>query len=399
MFGPTTGKLADATRSVIETLEQRRLLTYTPGGIGDPDLDGGSAYELPPGLGGVGDPGPAVDEGQGDGGEGGGNGSENGGDDGSENGDGEGEGGVVVSPFANGISITGSGRGLLDDQRTFGVAAGSELPEGTTYHWQVRDAQGNLVAEGDQSSFAFGPAAAGEYLITVTVEDGEGHQATASTPYVVLPMRPDPIFNGDRTKLALVVDGTDGDDVILISPSRKVGSLTLSFNGVVSRISPPAGAAITRIIADGRNGNDQVIVDLSVTTPAILYGGNGNDRLRGGGGHDVLIGGDGNDQIGGGPAGELLIGGRGNDRLYGKPGSDILIGGYTDLDEYSEENQRALCHALTRWLAARSVDMKLQRLQRNLGPFMHDDGEVDRLAGGRGYDQLIKGLADGGLLT
>lgn len=386
MFGFTSDKLADATRSVVETLERRTMLAYTPGGIGDPDLDGGPADELPPGLGGVGDPGPGTEDGDGEG---------NG--DGEDNGEGNGE--FVVNPFSSGISITGTGRGLLDDQRTFGVAAGSALPDGTTYHWQVRDGQGNLVAEGDESSFAFGPAAAGEYLVTVTVDDGDGHEMSASSPYVVLPMRPDPCFNGDRTKLALVVDGTDGDDVILISPSRKVGSLTLSFNGVVSRISPPAGAAITRIIADGRNGNDQVIVDLSVTTPAILYGGNGNDRLRGGGGHDVLIGGDGNDQIGGGPTGELLIGGSGNDHLYGKPGSDILIGGYTDLDDYSAENQRALCNVLARWLSARTVEMKLQRLQRNLGPSMHDDGAVDRLAGGRGYDSLIRGLADRGLLT
>lgn len=59
----------------------------------------------------------------------------------------------------------------------------------------------------------------------------------------------------------------------------------------------------------------------------IVFGGAGNDNLRGDAGADLLYGGAGNDILSGGVGDDILIGGAGNDTLYGGVGNDILSGG------------------------------------------------------------------------
>jgi len=58
-----------------------------------------------------------------------------------------------------------------------------------------------------------------------------------------------------------------------------------------------------------------------------LDGGAGNDLLDGGNGDDYLDGGDGDDTLLGGPGNDLLDGGNGNDELIGGAGNDMLFGG------------------------------------------------------------------------
>ena len=73
---------------------------------------------------------------------------------------------------------------------------------------------------------------------------------------------------------------------------------------------------VSRIVFEGRDGNDTFTNNTSV--PAVAYGGNGNDRLTGGVGSDELYGDDGND---------VLLGNNGDDVLYGGNGNDVLKGG------------------------------------------------------------------------
>ena len=60
---------------------------------------------------------------------------------------------------------------------------------------------------------------------------------------------------------------------------------------------------------------------------ARLSGGAGNDVLLGGQGKNVLVGGAGNDTLSGGGANDVLYGDAGNDLLYGNDGNDKLFGG------------------------------------------------------------------------
>ncbi|MCG9481592.1 putative Ig domain-containing protein [Acinetobacter pittii] len=65
-----------------------------------------------------------------------------------------------------------------------------------------------------------------------------------------------------------------------------------------------------------------------------IHGGEGNDQLFGGDGEDQLEGGNGDDVIDSGEGNDQLIGGTGNDRLRGGDGNDQLQGG--EGDDYLE---------------------------------------------------------------
>ena len=56
-----------------------------------------------------------------------------------------------------------------------------------------------------------------------------------------------------------------------------------------------------------------------------MYGGSGNDVLKGDAGNDYLSGNSGDDQLYGGSGDDKLIGGSGNDILEGGSGNNTLI--------------------------------------------------------------------------
>jgi Ca2+-binding RTX toxin-like protein len=121
--------------------------------------------------------------------------------------------------------------------------------------------------------------------------------------------------------------GTDGNDHIRVS--RRVGpngpEAVAEINGQ-TLVAGYQGGDTVRVLA-GR-GNDEVIVDPSVTTwRTELFGEDGNDRLVGGPLADRLDGGLGNDDLDGGDGDDDLTGGDGNDHLQGDAGNDRLDGG------------------------------------------------------------------------
>jgi uncharacterized protein YkwD len=77
-------------------------------------------------------------------------------------------------------------------------------------------------------------------------------------------------------------------------------------------------ASVKKIVVDVGAGNDRVVIAATITKPACLYGGKGNDTLVGGAGKDQIYGGHGFD---------ILNGRGGNDALYGGALTDTLSGG------------------------------------------------------------------------
>ena len=67
--------------------------------------------------------------------------------------------------------------------------------------------------------------------------------------------------------------------------------------------------------------------DTAVPSGEILYGGSGDDELRGGGGDDTIYGYAGEDEIYGGGGNDVIYGGADRDRLYGDAGDDTIYGG------------------------------------------------------------------------
>ena len=122
----------------------------------------------------------------------------------------------------------------------------------------------------------------------------------------------------------LQVVGTDRNDAITFS---QVGDRlrVVAVLGGVRRTEFFRMAAVASIRVLARGGND--VVDNQTVRAALMFGGNGNDTLRGGRGADRLEGDAGNDLLYGREGNDLLRGGIGNDRLYGDADNDRLEGG------------------------------------------------------------------------
>jgi uncharacterized repeat protein (TIGR01451 family) len=199
----------------------------------------------------------------------------------------------------------------------------------------------------------------------------------------------DPLNPGQNV---LVILGSGVSDKLTIKATSrgsfidaKLGSLSLgSF----------VAAQVGRIVAFGLSGNDSITVSSNVAIDAQLHGDDGNDSIRGGGGHTIAIGGAHNDVLRGGRNRNLLIGGDGVDRLTG--GSDILIGGTTAYDA----RDNALTAILSEWKSAAPYSDRVARLRAGSGvPKLNaavvlDDLLANQLSGGRDLDWFFKGELD-----
>jgi Ca2+-binding RTX toxin-like protein len=241
--------------------------------------------------------------------------------------------------------------------------------------------------------------ASGPYTVTLTVRDKDGG-TTSQTEMITIAavaLQADPAYPGQT---ALVAGGTTGNDTILFSPVGN-GDIEVTINGVSQGVYHPTG----RIIAFGQAGDDDIEVAGSIRNAAWLYGGDGNDFLKGGAGYSVLVGGAGNDTLIGGAGINLLIGGDGADRLVGNGGGDLLIGGRTAFDG----NDLALSALLAEWASGRSYAERVANLRgKGTGPRLNgnyfllatgpgatlfDDGSADVLTGSAGIDWFFIGVA------
>lgn len=210
---------------------------------------------------------------------------------------------------------------------------------------------------------------AGVYTILVTVTDDDGQSVTQS-------------YQMEVTGGELLVDGvlrlvgTQNSDRVAIQRLDD-GSLFVSAEFLPGGTAQFAPGAVQAIIVHLSGGDDSLLVHRNVNISVIADGGEGNDRLVGGGVRDILIG------------------GLGADALDGNNGDDILIGGTTGFDASDD----ALLALLEEWNSSRTYDLRVSNIRNGAGEFLSgkdirlwhtttvlNDGEVDRLVGGAGRD-------------
>jgi Ca2+-binding RTX toxin-like protein len=293
---------------------------------------------------------------------------------------------------------------------TVSAAAGAGTPTGSVTFRDGGKVLATVPLVNGQGSFTTDALKRGRHAITAAY-GGDGHFVASTSPNLTQKVRtavlePDPLVPG---KMALFVGGTAGDDQISITTDHKGRTVVVSVQetgpGSFHFRHSYTTAGLSRVVVFGGPGNDAIVVDPSVTLPAVLFGGGGNDYLQGGSGPNVLVGGDGNDVLVGGPGRNILIGGRGTDLVFGGNGGNILIGGTTDYDT----NVKALAALLAEW--GRTDEDYLTRVGHLLGPAaggsvggangafylnpatVHDDGATDVLFGGRGQDWFFAGAA------
>src|SRR6185369_6634552 len=147
---------------------------------------------------------------------------------------------------------------------------------------------------------------------------------------------PDPC---DPTKIALLVNGTAGNDKLELTNDH--GNVKVKINGKEAGKFTFDGS----IQVHGQGGNDNITIDHAIKKNAFVFGEDGNDTAKGGGGNDVLVGGAGKDQLNGYNGRDILIGGADADHLQGDDGDDVLIAGSTAYDS----DPAKLCDLQEEW--------------------------------------------------
>jgi hypothetical protein len=189
--------------------------------------------------------------------------------------------------------------------------------DGTTSAATISESGGSGTLSGSHA-YAVG----GVYPITVKLTDDDTLSAIASSQAVVSGVG---VRNG-----TLYVIGTEDADHVTINQQGDgtyvVHANFLAGNRLVS------GAGVTNIVVVLCDGDDHFSMAGSISTPALIDGGEGNDQLNGGNGRNVILGGPGDDVLIGGSDKDLLIGGTGADRIIGNKGNDALVGATTSAD-------------------------------------------------------------------
>jgi Ca2+-binding RTX toxin-like protein len=175
-----------------------------------------------------------------------------------------------------------------------------------------------LIAVADVSRFA------GEsfHINNETVFIGVYHPVVAG--------RSAPIVVRGRSDLDVVND--DPHDSIMIA-----GGPEISISGsAASRPVNILGELVSEIVVLVGGGDDSVQADNSLAIPMVVWGGSGDDDLRGGSGNDrlhgelgddTLVGGAGNDVLSGGAGMDSIDAGSGDDRMVASAGHDEIDGG------------------------------------------------------------------------
>lgn len=114
----------------------------------------------------------------------------------------------------------------------------------------------------------------------------------------------------------LTILGSAGADSIHLTQSG--GNLLLTTTGQAFALSQ-----VQQIAIDSGDGDDTIALDASVTLPAWIYAGSGNDSVRGGSGANNIYGASGNDTLIGGPSNDEIYGGAGTDNVTGGGGTDV----------------------------------------------------------------------------
>jgi PKD repeat protein len=299
-----------------------------------------------------------------------------------------------VAPVAG---ISGPSAGVHGQPVTFTLTASdadADEAAGFTYVINWGDGQTETVAAAPgntsvQVSHTYD--ANGDYTVSVTAEDKDGGVSTAATLDVA-------ISNVALVDGNLAVSGTDGDDTIAIVPKGKQSAGGSTVRVFLNGVSQGTFSGVEELTVFGQDGDDRIHLAGSIRVPAYLDGGDGDDRIKGGKGGDILIGGDGDDSLNGHQGNDVVIGGDGADHLMGGPGDDLVIAGTVTFGD----DQDAL-HALadlwggagnfaTRVEALRSGDEDVTLTADGADATVEHDDASDKLNGVSGRDWLFADL-------
>ena len=292
------------------------------------------------------------------------------------------------------VSVSALSSKTIDLLANDGFAAGSGM--------HITELAGTAVTSGQTVTLATGEKLTLNADGTVTVTGSSSVASNDLTVVYVVSDGVDKVGAGNLTIHASPVDGTAGNDSMMIGFKDAQGNIIDGKDGVNDLVL-------------GYAGNDKIFSGLGND---IVYGGDGNDFMRAGAGNDTIYGGEGNDVLDGGVGADSMTGGNGDDIYYTNSNSDKVIeavdGGHDlvvssinyvlgstveDLRLYlGSSASNGTGNALDNYVWGNEMNNALTGLAGN--DTMEGYLGNDWLYGGEGNDQLLGGvgndLLDGG---
>jgi hypothetical protein len=287
---------------------------------------------------------------------------------------------VAVANLAPVASVSGPDNGVRGQVRTFTLSATDpssvDQAHGFTFSidWGDGTTQDATGSSGTTVEHTFTDS--GDYTVRVIAIDKDLGASAEATHAIA-------IVGAEVQGGVLVVGGTTGNDDIQVKKGAGDGS---SLEVIVNGVNLGVFGGLTRAVVYGQAGDDTIDATGSTDLALELYGGAGNDHLKGGSKDDVLDGGTGNDELIGGLGRDILVGGSGSDQLNSQSGDDILIGGLFLGEDLTEVRHAALLTVAGEWSSGDSFAARIAALSSYLAPRVTDDGVTDYLTGAAGSD-------------
>jgi FG-GAP-like repeat/RTX calcium-binding nonapeptide repeat (4 copies) len=231
------------------------------------------------------------------------------------------ERGALETNGAPNVTVAG---GAGDDTLLGGATGGDMLKggKGDDLFLDAGSAAGDTITGGVGLNFALNDPQDSVTGLFQLIDPPKSAVPAVAPAAVVSPLQSDDV-SVELDSGVLTIVGTPGDDTISITSADQ--QLTVAVDGAADGTFPVT--QVTGISIAGKAGDDVLKVDASVSLPATLKGGGGNDSLQGGGGDNVLVGADGNDTLNGGGGTNLLVPGALLTYTDGPTGNDSLVGG------------------------------------------------------------------------
>jgi hypothetical protein len=169
---------------------------------------------------------------------------------------------------------------------------------------------------------------------------------------------PTAVLSGNTLK----VTGTLNDEQIAVYRS---GATVYAYHQGL-QIGSFNASSIKNILVEAGNGNDWVSLNPNLDKPAVVLGGNGNDRV-----------------VGSGKARNILIGEAGNDQVVGRNAGDILIGNRVN------RTTSQLIALLNTWTSSLSYTQRINAIRPALTKYILDDKVQDWLTGNGDNDWFL----------
>jgi uncharacterized protein YkwD len=160
----------------------------------------------------------------------------------------------------------------------------------------------------------------------------------------------------DRTVPAVTASLVNGILTILGDGAANAITITAGNGQInVANVGMYSAASVRAITVDAGDGDDTITVGNSVTTPAVLFGGYGNDRITAGGGNTQVFGGLGNDVLTAGSGHATMYGGAGSNSLSDPFGTSTLNQGSPNVTSTMNEMEAQIFALLNQQRAANGL--------------------------------------------